>query len=446
LLCHTAGRAVKGGCGIEDSALIYVNDFGKLCLNNWAFGVFVFAKVEKSMKRRLSTLDISRRVFALGALASPAVLSACAGLDGVLPSGGDKGTPAQTGPGPVGGDVIGNGPVKIAMILPLSSANGQAAAASLRNAAAMAMGDFGNSNLTILIKDDKGTPEGARAAAQEALSQGAELILGPLFAASVSAAAQVARGAGKNMIAFSSDAGVAQRGVYLLSFLPQSDVQRIVSFAGSKGKKSIAALLPQSAYGNVAEAELMQQGNGGGRRITAVQRYQSGNKATIDAAIEQLKGALAQSDTLFLAESAEGIGLVTQSLQAAGVLGKVQIISTGLWDQRAVHGTPGLEGAWFAAPDSARFNALAQRYSSQFGSAPTRIATLGYDAVTLANALTQNFGTQRFSEATLTNASGFSGQDGVFRFRLDGRNERGIAVYEIRSGGAQIISPSPGSF
>lgn len=389
---------------------------------------------------------LSRRAMLLATLAGPALLAGCAGLDGVISPDADKGAPQPQPPQAATGDTIGNGPVKIGLILPLSNANGQAAAASLRNAAAMAMSDFGNSNLTILVKDDKGTAEGARAAAQEALSQGAELILGPLFASSVSAAAQVARGAGKSMIAFSSDAGVAQRGVYLLSFLPQSDVQRIVSYAASKGKKSVAALIPQNAYGNVAEAELMQVGNGGGRRITAVQRYQSGNKASIDAAIEQLKGALAQSDTLFLAEGGEGISLVTQSLAAAGVLGKVQIISTGLWDQRSVHGVQGLEGAWFAAPESARFNALAQRYASQVGSAPTRIATLGYDAVTLANALTQNFGTQRFSEATLTNASGFSGQDGVFRFRADGRNERGIAVYEIRGGAARVIAAAPASF
>lgn len=397
------------------------------------------------MTRAILTGGVSRRTMLLGGLGAPILLSACAGLDGMLPSSGDN-APVQPGAQNAVGDVIGSGPVKVALILPLSASNGQAAAASLRNAAAMAMNDFGKSNLTILVKDDKGTPDGARAAAQEALGQGAELVLGPLFAASVSAAAQVARGAGKSMIAFSSDAGVAQRGVYLLSFLPQADVQRIVSFAGSRGKKSIAALLPQTAYSNVAEAELMQAGNGGGRRITAVQRYQSGNKASIDAALQQMAGALAQSDTLFLAESAEGLPLLIQSLSGAGIMGKVQIISTGVWDQRAVHATPGLDGAWFAAPDSSRFNALSQRYQSQFGAAPTRIATLGYDAVTLANALTQNFGTQRFSEATLTNPSGFSGQDGVFRFRTDGRNERGLAVYEIRGGGAQVISPAPSSF
>lgn len=397
------------------------------------------------MTRPFLTAEISRRAMLLGTISAPLALSACAGLDGVLPSSSTEPAPQPNQQNAVG-DVIGNGPVKVALILPLSSANGQAAATSLRNAAAMAMNDFGRSNLTILVKDDRGTPDGARAAVQEALGQGAELVLGPLLAASVSAAAQVTRGAGKSMIAFSSDAGVAQRGVYLLSFLPQSDVQRIVSFAASKGKKSFAALLPQTAYSNVAEAELMQAANGGGRRVSAVQRYQSGNKASIDAAIQQMAGALAQSDTLLLAEGAEGLPLLIQSLSGAGLMGKVQIISTGLWDQRAVHATPGLDGAWFAAPDSSRFNALAQRYQSQFGAAPTRIATLGYDAVTLANALTQNFGTQRFSEATLTNSSGFSGQDGVFRFRTDGRNERGIAVYEIRGGSARVIAPAPSSF
>ncbi len=389
------------------------------------------------MERTDSRPGVVRRVVLLG---MPALLAACAGLDGLVQPGSEKEPPAAAG------DVIGAGAVKIALILPLSSGNGQAAAQGLRNAAALAMNDFGKSDLTILVKDDRGTPEGARAAAQEALAQGAELVLGPLFASSVSAVAQLARSSGRNIIAFSSDSGVAQRGVYLLSFLPQADVQRIVTFAGSRGKKSIAALLPQGAYGNVVEAELMQVGNAGGRRVTMVTRYQSGSKASIDAALQQLAGALGQSDSLFLAEGAEGIDLLAQSLQGALSPGKVQILSTGIWDQRSVHAVTGLDGAWFAAPESGRFNVLAQRYQAQFGAAPSRIATLAYDAVTLANALTQNFGSRRFTEATLTSSAGFSGQDGVFRFLQDGRNERALAVYQIRGGTAQVIAPAASSF
>ncbi len=384
----------------------------------------------------------SRRAL-LGTIGIAAFASACAGtgLDGLI-------TPDAEQPGATG-DVIGNGSVKVGLILPLSSASGQAAAMSLRNAAQMAMSDFGGgqSNIQLLVKDDKGTPEGARQAAQEVLAGGAELIIGPLFGPSVQAAASVARPAGKSMIAFSSDASAAQRGVYLLSFLPQSDVQRVVGFAGSRGKKSFSALIPQSPYGNVVEAEFMQVASQGGRRVVTIARFQPGNPASISAAVAQIKGSLSQSDTLFIAEGADGIGALTQGMAAAGITGKdIQIISTGIWNDQRVHGIGMLDGAWYAAPDNTRFNALAGRYQSQFGSAPTRIATLAYDAVTLASALTQNFGTQRFTEATLTNTNGFSGQDGVFRFRQNGMNDRGLAVFEIRSGSARAIAAAPTTF
>ncbi len=388
----------------------------------------------------------SRRLF-IGTVGLSALLAGCAGtgLDGLITSDSDASkTPATAG------DVLGTGSVKVALILPLSSANGQAAAVSLKNAAAMAISDFGGngqSGIQIHVKDDKGTPDGARQAAQEALAQGAELIMGPLFGPSVQAAASVAKPAGKPMIAFSSDAGVAQPGVYLLSFLPQGDVRRIVSFAASRGKKSYAALIPQSAYGNVVEAEFMQVANTGGRRGGPVARFQPGNPASITTAVNQLKASMGQFDALFIAEGADGIGTVASALAGAGISSRqVQFLSTGIWSDARVYRAPGFDGAWYAAPDNSRFNALASRYQSQFGAAPSRIASLAYDAVTLASALTQNFGTQRFSEATLTNSNGFSGQDGVFRFRQNGTNDRGLAVYEITGGSARVISAAPTTF
>lgn len=378
------------------------------------------------------------------------LLAGCAGS--TLETIGLTSTQEPAAPPAQAGDVIGAGTVKIALILPLSAPNGQAAALSLRNAAELAIQDFsgGNTasqNIQILVKDDRGTPEGARVATQEAIQQGAELILGPLFGPNVQAAAAVARPAGRSMIAFSSDASVAQRGVYLLSFLAQSDVQRVVSFAGSRGKKAFAALIPQTPYGNVVEAELMSVGNQQGRRVTLVERYQPGNPASINAAVAKLKASISASDTLFIGEGADGIAPVMQALAAAGINGRqVQFISTGVWNDPRVISLPALEGAWFASPDNARFNQLAGRYQQRFGSAPTRLATLSYDAVTLASALTQAYGTQRFQDSNITNPNGFAGQDGVFRFRQNGLNDRGIAVFEIRGGSARAISPAPGSF
>ena len=74
---------------------------------------------------------------------------------------------------------------------------------------------------------------------------------------------------------------------------------------------------------------------------------------------------------------------------------------------------------------------------------PTRLATLAYDAVSLARGPRPPDGAQRFAETPLTNPSGFAGADGTFRFRPDGTSERALAVNEIRNGAATIVAPAP---
>ncbi len=47
----------------------------------------------------------------------------------------------------------------------------------------------------------------------------------------------------------------------------------------------------------------------------------------------------------------------------------------------------------------------------------------------------------------MTNRDGFLGIDGIFRFRRDGQNDRGLAVYAITGKGtAEPIAPAPNSF
>ena len=107
---------------------------------------------------------------------------------------------------------------------------------------------------------------------------------------------------------------------------------------------------------------------------------------------------------------------------------------------------PGLQGAWFSAPENGGFSSFADRYRARFKSDPARLATLAYDAISLVAALARAQGAAAFSEATLTNPSGFNGADGVFRFRADGPNERGLAVMQISNGAAKVISPAPHVF
>ena len=210
---------------------------------------------------------------------------------------------------------LGSGQVKVALILPLSaSGNAGVAAQSMKNAAEMALAEFNNPNLQLLVKDDGGTAPGAQQAAQQAVGEGAEIILGPLFAHSVGAAAQAARPRGVPIIAFSTDANVAATGVYLLSFLPESDVDRAVDYAVANGKRSFAALVPDNAYGSVVDAEFRQAVARKGGRVVALEHY-SADKQQMQEPVRRIAEAARQADSIFIPDSAEGVTAVVQALQ-----------------------------------------------------------------------------------------------------------------------------------
>jgi branched-chain amino acid transport system substrate-binding protein len=383
--------------------------------------------------------------FALTLLATGA-LAACASTFGTPEPSGPIPNQQQTEAPP--GALIGAGQVRVALILPLSAAgNAGVAAQSMKNAAEMALAEFKNPDIQLLVKDDGGTPQGAQLGAQQALDEGAQIIVGPLFAQAVSAVGQIARPRGVPVIAFSTDANVAARGVYLLSFLPESDVHRIVDFAASKGKRSFAALVPDNAYGAVVEAAFQQAVARRGGRVVALERYPA-DPARMAEPVRRVAQAASRADAIFLPDGADAVPHVVQALTAAGVNPRrVQLLGTGLWDEPRLFANPSLAGGWFAAPDAAGFRNFSQRYRARYGSDPVRTATLAYDAVALIAALVKTQGPQQgFSDAVLSNSAGFSGIDGIFRLRADGTNERGLAVLQVGPSNAEVISPAPRSF
>jgi branched-chain amino acid transport system substrate-binding protein len=373
------------------------------------------------------------------------LLTACSGMRGGDSYEGSS-APASTNATPAGG-AIGAGQVKVGLILPLTAAgNAAVAGQAMKNAAEMAMAEFNNPNIQLLVKDDAGTAPGAQAAAQQAISEGAEIILGPLFAHSVGAAAQLTRQRGVPIVAFSTDTNVAASGVYLLSFLPESDVDRIVDYAMANGKHSFAALLPDNAYGNVVDGAFRQVVGRRGGRVVALEHYGS-DKADLQDPAQRIAAAAHEADAIFLPEGADTLPSVVQTLAASGVdPHRVQLLGTGVWDDARIINEASLQGAWFAAPDSVGYRNFSARYRHRFGQDPVRTATLAYDAVSLVAALVKTQGAQRFSAEVLTNPSGFSGIDGIFRFRPDGTNQRGLAVMRVAPSGPQVISPAPRAF
>ncbi len=373
----------------------------------------------------------------LATLAVAALVAAC-GAGG----GGDGPGPAITG---------STGTVKVALLLPITaSGSTPAVAKALKQAAELALFDFDNPNVSLIPKDTKGTPDGARLAAESALQDGAELIIGPLFAQEVAAAAPVARQGGVPVIAFSSDEKVAGGGVYLLSFLAGRDVPRIVSFALSRGKRNFAELIPLSAYGRIAETAFAKAVSGGGGQAAVRATYPPDDSNAMLAPVRQVANAVKSGqpvDALFLPSGREDLPSLAPLLASAGLSSaRVQFIGTGQWDYPNIAGERALVGGWYPAPDPKGWSNFVQRYSKTYGAAPPRIASLAYDAVSLAVSLSPNPPGQRYTTAQLTRPSGFSGVDGLFRLLYDGTSERGLAILEVHEGGTRVIDPAPSSF
>ena len=390
-------------------------------------------------------LDTLKRLGWGGALlAGLLALGACGGVDSPVVATRAPAPEAPAAPPPGEPATLGTGSVKVALILPLSGP-GAAVGASLRNAAELALQESQSPDLKLLVKDDRGTPDGAREAAASAIAEGAELVIGPLFSATVQSAATTARPAGKPVIAFSTDVSVAARGVYLLSFLPQTEVDRIIDATTEGGRRSFVALIPETTYGNAVEAQFREAVARRGGRVVAIERYPAGNPAAAIGRLAPLMtGPAPQADALFLPDTPDGLAAAGAALTRAGFNpARVRPVGTAVWNDPRVFALPAFQGAWFAAADPVGFAGFGQRYRARFGTDPVRVATLSYDAVSLAAALNRQYGSQRFADTTLTNPSGFAGIDGTFRFRPEGTSDRTLAVFEIRGGGTTIVSPAP---
>jgi hypothetical protein len=392
------------------------------------------------LSRRQPLLGFKPALRLLGWLVLTLWLAACSSLGG---GGSGVGRPGAV----VEGETFGSGAVRVALLLPRSaSGNGGQTALAFRNAAELAMRDFPDAGIRITVHDTKGTPDGAQAAVSAALAEGSGLILGPIFSGEVSAIAQQARTAGVPVVAFSSDAGVAGPGVYLLSFLPADDVGRIVSYSASQGRKSFAALLPANAYGSVVEAAFRRDVAAAGGRIIAIKSYQL-NDEDIRAGAAEIAGVATQIDALLVPDTGDAVPALASALAAVGVSrDRVRFLGSGQWDDPRILNNQALVGGWFPAPIKQGFENFARKYRAAYGSIPPRNATLAYDAAVLAAGLVRQYGANAFQGSVLSSANGFAGIDGIFRFLPSGLTERRFAVFELTGSGARMVAPAAASF
>ncbi len=361
---------------------------------------------------------------------------------------------AALAPPPGQGQSQTRAPVKIALLLPMGGMGETAAIAkSMKQGAEMALFELNDPNVELITKDDGGTTARARAAADEAIKEGAEIVIGPLLSQSVQGVAPVARQANVPVLAFSNNTQVAGQGVYLVSFLAEQEADRIVSYAAARGKRRFAALIPDDAYGAVVEAAFRRSVQGNGGTVAVVERYPLAANGMLTPAkrvVEAIKGGEengAPVDALFLPGGQELLVQIGPVIAYSGLdVAKVKLLGTSAWDFPTIGRETAFVGGWYPASDPVAWRSFSERFARTFGTAPPRIASVSYDAIGIAIGLSTKTPGARYTQANLTRADGFSGVDGIIRFTPDGMSERGLAVLEVQKFGSSVIDGAPSSF
>jgi ABC-type branched-subunit amino acid transport system substrate-binding protein len=370
----------------------------------------------------------ARRIFIIGLGAAAVSLAGC-----------------QTGRRPVRpGPIVEPPPLVIeqnmvAVIVPLTGSDGPVGT-SISNAARLALLDTGEKSIKVTVYDST-VPGGAVAATQRAIAEGHRLILGPLLAEDVRAAAPVARRAGVPIIAFSNDEGVAGNGVYIMGFTPDQSISRVVSYARGKGSSRFAALVPTGLYGQRAAQAMIGAVRKSDGTVSVIQSYDR-SKGAVAAAARRLN-ARGDVDAILIGDNGRIAAMAAPLLKVGP-----RRLGTELWaTDKALGKTAALRGAWYAAAPDAQFNRLVTRYRARYGKTPYRLASLGYDSVLLAvrNAKSWPLG-RAFPAKSLIDRDGFGGVDGAFRFSRDGVAERLLEVRQVTAAGTTTISPASPKF
>ncbi|MBR1777421.1 MAG: penicillin-binding protein activator [Alphaproteobacteria bacterium] len=395
--------------------------------------------------------------------------------------------------------------VRVGVLLPLTGSFAKLGEA-LRNAAMMSLFDIGSQRLILQFYNTEGSAEGARKAAELAISQGAELIIGPVYAKAVRAVRPATHSANVGVITFSSDPVNLGDGVYTISTLTSQQVEHIIHFACDKGYKRFAVLSQDNAVGDIISMAAKSAVDTCGGMITKAAFYDprtedlqsavssimpklmedleaereeevkrlekareqvalgkpvliknedTGAYEEQEMSMEQLQATIDvlkdqelvrdpfEFDAILVAEEGSRLRSLGALFSYYDVPSDIRILGTSQWADSKPAREPALIGGWFSHLPSEGFNVFAERYKDIYGEKPPRIASQAYDAVALAAILAE---TGSFSFNNLTAVSGFKGVDGLFRLLPNGLSERGLQVLGVEKKGTVTLSPAPEVF
>lgn len=383
---------------------------------------------------------ITRRASLAGIVAAGLAVAAC------QPTSLGRSGPA------IGPQIDPRQPVQVALLVPGGTGNADLdwLGRSLANSARMAASDARGAKIDLRVYTTTPSEASAVDAAEKAAAEGAKIILGPLFADSANAVGNAMKDNNLNVLSFSNNAEIAGGNVFVLGNTFQNVADRLVSYGVKQGLRRFLMVYENDPAGQIGAGAIETAIAQNRATLTAKQQHalsQDGIDAIIPAVSEAAKSG--KIDAIFMTANQQAVlPYLTDKLNAAGVTSaQTQFMGLTRWDIPAARlSLPGVQGGWFALPDTTLQADFINRYRAAYGEAPHDLGSLGYDGVAAIAALVGSGNKNAVNTVGLTRPAGFTGINGVFRLRPNGTNERGMSIATINGGKVVIIDPAPRSF
>lgn len=392
-----------------------------------------------SIPLRLDPASWRRPLMRVAALVSAVALAACEPIQ-------------QQASGPQTGPVIDpSQPVQVALLVPGGSGdpNYDYMARSMANAARMAVADAQGARIDLRIYESGDDAALAVREANRAVSEGAQVIVGPLHAESANAVGNAVRGR-VNVLSFSNNADIAGGNLFVLGNTFSNTANRLVSYGVDRGLRRFLIVHENDVAGQIGGNAI--EGAIARNRATMVGKAGHGpTRAEMDRIAPTIAQAAAanQAQAIFLTgNNAAVLPEITSALANVGLSAQsIQLMGLTRWDVPGDRARlPQLQNGWFAVPDLPRIAEFNARYRAAFGEQPHEFATLAYDGVSAIAAQVRAGRRDAVTTAGLTRGSGFAGIQGAFRLLPDGTNQRQLAVATLQNGQLVIIDPPSRSF
>ncbi|WP_157385355.1 hypothetical protein [Rhizobium freirei] len=314
----------------------------------------------------------------------------------------------------------------------------EGAARDARDGAVLGVGELGNNQVRLRVKDVGPGLTGIAALVTAAKGRNAALIVSYLPPAETAAIAAIPPEQRPPLLNLASTMTSTGSDVFNLASDEIDSATEGVKAAGPGGHKKVSALVPA----DFSQSDSTKLGNAlwnSGNTFMGLGRYGASDQAA--DVLAKNRPLIQSAEIVVILGNTPEVGVVTSAVRSAAIPAQA-LVGTNKWPQSA-YATPAAAGAFIATDDMQSSGLIAERYQRHFNHPLTTYSAYGYDAMAIASGLIRSQGPQAITAANLRNKVGFRGTTGLFRFNSAGMVERKMVINAIDGGKLKVsVQPS----